>query len=163
MFRIDYKNKEVEQILHLANILAEEGYTVTLIVIELLALPNSIAISSKINFDYLSNYMHLEKAILPLDIYRDNSSISDAFMPTVDTYFSMLKTDILYFSAVDVGLFKKIVEALPLEVNVVVKESLLYKKENQVDEEYLKKVSKIPINRDTIEEQKKILLDLLVK
>jgi len=139
MFRIDYKDKETQNVIELANVVAKIGYSITIIVMDVLSIANNIPISKSINFEYLSNYIHRKKGILPLDIYNPKAIVHNSFIPIVRKYFTNISSDILYFSAVNLTIFNNILEVIPKDTKVILNYDALKDKDINL-ENYIKSV-----------------------
>jgi len=124
LFRVDLKDNNTKKTIDLANLLTNYGYKVNLVSIDILSLSNAFPISTKINFDFISNYLHRKKDILPLDIYNSEVKIHLSFIKIVKEYFSKIDTNFIYLDILNSDLVLSILESIPLNVQNLTHESI---------------------------------------
>ncbi len=120
LFRIDYKGGVTKVTIDLANALAEKGYKVRLVAINIINAPNNFPISQKVDFDYMSLQIHSKKNVTPSNIYSKKETMDIYFSKKLKEFFSNLDTDFVYFPIYGSVIFKNLVESIPHKVKKII-------------------------------------------
>ncbi len=120
LFRIDYGGGVTKVTIDLANNLAERGYKINLIAVDLVSVSNKFPISEKVNFDYISINKHRPKGVIPSNIYSMIETVAPSFEKTLKEFFSYSSVDVIYLPIYGPALFTSILEALPTDTKKII-------------------------------------------
>jgi len=119
--RIDFKTKTAKSVIDLANTLVKQNINVTLIALDLVAMPNHFDINEDINFEYIStpfqrdlqeNFNFNQNKILLPDKYTQNLS----------AYFAALDADVVYMPIFGASFLNPILSSIPKSTQIVLGE-----------------------------------------
>ncbi|HIP27453.1 MAG TPA: glycosyltransferase, partial [Flavobacteriaceae bacterium] len=120
LVRIDYQGGVTKVTIDLANILAENGYKVTIVAVNTIISPNSFPISDKVSFDYVSLNIHTNKDIIPGNAYSKVEIMDIIFVEKMKNYFSKLNTDFVYFPIYGSSMFINLLKFIPFNVKKII-------------------------------------------
>jgi len=119
--RIDLKTKTVKSIIDLANMLVTQNLKVTLIALDLIAMPNHFDINENINFEYISTpfHRHIQENF---NFNQNTIVLPDTYTKKLTKFFATLKIDTIYMPIFGASFLNPILSSIPKSVQVVLGE-----------------------------------------